>query len=309
MLQHAPAGEVVVEIAHRSRQRIRVRAYDAFERVVAETSVPPERDAVHRLSLEGQMITHVHVDGGAEAAELLRYCLRPVRTGSPATPAQGSTPGIDVGRLECIAFGQYGPNQVFPSPHQFGDVTIADNRNVNLQIASWLDNEPNSLYFAREGLTVMHPAARRVVLRAGHYTGEPVTVQAFNAAGDLLDEVVKRTPNRAEVLRLTGEGIVRVVIAGGGNEAILVQYCFERADREPPDRNWMRCFRGSMDLPQDAPAGRWIVYLAVQNINHVPAGVAPESAATVIGGHVMGPIAQVLGCGFMLLGDHVFDIF
>ena len=309
MVQHAPADEILLTIAHRGGRPVHVRAYDAFEQVVSEEAVPRRANTAHQLALAGAMITHVHIDGGADGAELLRYCFRPVATGDLGQSSVPLAGGIGVGQLACVAFGQYAPNAVFPSPHEFGGVTIADNRGVNLQIVGWPDNEPNSLYFAHEGLTFTHAPASRVVLRVGQYTGEHVTVQAFNAAGDLVDQVVKSTPNQAEVLQLTGEGIVRVTITGGGNEGILVQYCYDPEGQEPPSRSLMRCFRGSMELPQDAPLGRWIIYLVVQNINHVPGGVAPEQAATVIGGHVMGPSAQVLGCGFMLLGDHAFDIF
>ena len=309
MVQHAPADEILLTIAHRGERPVRVRAYDAFEQVVAEAVVPRRANTAHQLALAGAMITHVHIDGGADGAELLRYCFHPAATGDQGQSSVPLAGGIGVGQLACVAFGQYAPNAVFPSPQEFGGVTIADNRGVNLQIVGWPDNEPNSLYFAREGLTFTHAPANRVVLRVGQYTGEHVTVQAFNAAGDLVDQVVKSTPNQAEVLQLTGEGIVRMTITGGGNEGILVQYCYDPEGQEPPSRSLMRCFRGSLDLPQDAPLGRWIIYLVVQNINHVPGGVAPEQAATVIGGHVMGPCAQVLGCGFMLLGDHAFDIF
>jgi hypothetical protein len=317
LVQHAPAAEVVVQVAHHGERPVRVRAYDAFERVAAEAMTPGLRDVVHELVLAGAMITHVHIDGGAGEAELLHYCFHPVGEGGEEQPPsplpEGITAGLRAGSaaepLACIGFGRYAPNAVFASPHEFGSVTIADNHGTNLHVVGWPDTEPNSLSYAREGLTITHAAASRVVLRTGQFTGEQITVQAFNAAGDLVDRVVKSTPNLVEELELVGEGIVRVTITGGGNEAIIVRYCYAAEDQEPPARSLLRCFRGHMELPQDAPLGRWIVYLVVQNINHVPAGTAPEQAATVIGGHVMGPSAQVLGCGFMLLGDHVFDIF
>jgi hypothetical protein len=317
VIQHAPAAEVVVQVAQHGERPVRVRAYDAFERVAAEATTPGQRDVVHQLVLTGAMITHVHIDGGADEAQLLRYCFRPIGAGGEEQPPSPLPEGVAaslgaasaVEPLACIGFGRYAPNAVFASPHEFGGVTIADNRGVNLHVVGWPDTEPNSLSYAREGLTITHAAAGRVILRTGQFTGEHITVQAFNASGDLVDQVVKSTPNQVEELELVGEGIVRVTITGGGNEAILVRYCYAPDGQEPPVRSLLRCFRGHMELPQDAPLGRWIVYLVVQNINHVPAGTAPEQAATVIGGHVMGPSAQVLGCGFMLLGDHVFDIF
>lgn len=309
MVQHAPADEIVLHLGHHTDQAIRVRAYNAFEQVVAEITVPEQHNTIHRLTLQGDMITHAHIDGGADQAELFKYCFHAVTTGSEVQLQSLLHSSIGGTGLTCIDFGHYSPNTVFPATHQFEEVTITDNREANLQIVGWPDNEPNSLYFASEGLTITHEAADRIVMRIGHYTGEPVTVQAFNAACELVDEVVKTSSNLVEVLELNGEGIVRVTITGGGYEGILVQYCYHAEDEETPSLNLMRCFQGSMDLPQDAPTGRWIVYLAVQNINHALDGTPPDQAATVIGAHVMGPTAQLLGCGFMMLGDHVFDIF
>jgi hypothetical protein len=232
-----------------------------------------------------------------------------VTKGSEVQLAARTLVNIGAERLTCIDFARFRPNTSFPSTHQFGSVTISENRDTNLLIVGWADNEPNSLYFASEGLTITHEAADRIALRLGHFTGEPAVIRAFNEAGELVVEVIQTVSNLVQDLELNGQGIVRVTVTGGGFEGILVRYCYRPQDGDRPPLNLMRCFRGSMDLPLDAPAGRWIVYLVVQNINHVPDGTSPEQAATIIGAHVMGPSAQLLGCGFMMLGDHVFDIF
>jgi hypothetical protein len=49
----------------------------------------------------------------------------------------------------------------------------------------------------------------------------------------------------------------------------------------------------------------------VQNLNHQPEGLPPEEAATVIGGHLLSAHAAeaaLLGCGVIMLLDHVFDV-
>ena len=126
------------------------------------------------------------------------------------------------------------------------------------------------------------------------------------------------------------------VIKGGGGEGVILQYCFGTAIQPEIELSFSRetfnrldvahvnvdhsygekirsqrcCFQGSFQIPPFEPVGRWNVYLTVQNINNTPQGEKPEIAAGVIGGHFLGaPAAQVAGCVFMMLGDHVFDIF
>ena len=304
VVRHAPADRIVVHLAHRSRSPIRARAFDAFGEIVDEAEFPADMDTIHQVALRGDMITSVRIAGGGDGAELVEYCFEPVTTGSPNGVRRA---GIDVGALTCVGFERLRAGEVFPSRHQFGHITIEDNANIDLQIVDWPDTEPNSLLIRSTGIEVTHESAEMVALRLGHFTGQDVTVRGLNAEGEVVAEVVKSSPNTVEVLRLHGQDIVRVTITGGGNEAILVRYCTGRPEKD--QRNLMRCFRGRLRLPPDARRGRWIVYLAVQNVNHVPDGVDPARAATIIGGHVMAPTAEALGCGFMLLGDHVFDIF
>ncbi|MGE0281657.1 MAG: hypothetical protein AB7P20_13735 [Rhizobiaceae bacterium] len=43
-------------------------------------------------------------------------------------------------------------------------------------------------------------------------------------------------------------------------------------------------------------------------MNNVPDGAAPEDAATVIGGHVVGANAHAAGCIGIMLFDHAFEV-
>jgi hypothetical protein len=218
-------------------------------------------------------------------------------------------PVLSVGRLTCTAFSHYRAGATFPAQHQFGLIKITSLDKGGQRIVDWPAQEPNSLLFSDDGILIEHRAAKRIVLRIGHFTGKDVVIRAMDTAGSLQMALTKTSANSVETLELTGADIASVRITGGGHEGVLVKYCFDVSGAGDQEDTAVHCFRGAMPLPVDAPSGRWIVYLAVQNVNHVPPGVPPEKAATVIGGHAMAPTAELLGCGFMLLGDHVFDIF
>jgi hypothetical protein len=136
-------------------------------------------------------------------------------------------------------------------------------------------------------------------------------------------------------LVLNGEGIVRVVVRGGGGEGLLNSYCIDpvpsqrfttavgtlmatRIRTELPHLNLADgrlksqrcCYTGSIPLPPDESPGKWHVHLTVQNVNTVPEGTPPDQAATTIGGHVLSShtSAEVLGCTAVMLFDHVFDV-
>lgn len=311
VLRHPPASAIELRLGHRTQEPVRVQAYNAFDRIVAEAEVPAETETVHHVELEGRMITHVRILGGEGRVELFRYCFQPVTRGDHAAaardPSRLGTPVVD--SLACLDFASRPVGATFPSPHEFAGVTVRTGGGENLRIVGWPGDEPNSLYFSREGLVLEHEATDRVLLRIGHFTGEDVRIRGLDEDGAEVAEVIKTSANQTETLELRGEGIVSVEITGGGHEGVLVQYCRDVGDDPGTSRSLMRCFEGRRTLPDDAPSGRWIVYLAVQNVNHAGGGLPPEEAATVIGGHGMAPVAAVLGCGFMLLGDHVFDIF
>ncbi|MFT4252708.1 MAG: hypothetical protein QM608_09505, partial [Caulobacter sp.] len=326
VLRHSPAPRVLVRLAHESDSPIRATAFDAFGREQDAVIVPAEKGQIHHVVLKGEMITQVQITGGDRTAVLERYCFFPAAAASAPAEPQGAAESQSaatallaaaliaptvaaVESLTCTGFSHYQAGTAFPDRYDFGDIEITALDGNRQLIVDWPSTEPNSLLFSAKGIRVEHAAVSRVALRVGQFTRTPLVIQAFDAAGQVVASVTTASPSNVEDVQLAGPGITAVEIRGGGNEAILVRYCIGGRDQGEPKGPFRRCFRGAMSLPADAPKGRWIVYLAVQNVNHVPPGVAPEKAATIIGGHVMGPTADALGCGFMLLGDHVFDIF
>jgi hypothetical protein len=323
VFRHAPAPRVVIRLAHESTSPVQVTAVDAFDQEQDVATAPAKQGKIHEITLKGEMITEVRITGGENTVVVERYCFVPTAAsgepepgvvepdGVPAAVTQGLVvPAVtSVGELSCTDFSRYAAGTAFPRQHQFGVLEITALDGNRQRIVDWSAPEPNSLLFSEEGIRVEHAPTRRVWLRVGQFTSAPIEIRALDANGDVVATATKATAHTIENIELTGAGIVAVEITGGGHEAILVRYCVGARDDADPKGPFRHCFRGAMPLPTDAPRGRWIVYLAVQNVNHVPPGVPPDQAATVIGGHVMGPTAQVLGCGFMLLGDHVFDIF
>ena len=239
--------------------------------------------------------------------------------------------------LVCIDFGRYSPSTAYREAESFGPLGVVQRGDEPLRIVHFTDALGSGLYLPGEGLTAQHPPASGVRLRVAQLTSRPVVVRAFNRFGALLGEA--EAPNvqgQAHELTIASHLIARVEIRGGGGEGVLLSYCFTpeveeivstiipdqllEAYREidvpfisGPDGNIVnvrrRCFQGRKRLPQDAPSGRYRIYLTVSNVNHAPPGRDPVDAARIIGGQELGTHSQALLCTFMLLGDHTFDIF
>lgn len=235
----------------------------------------------------------------------------------------------------CVTFGDEQIGE-YPYKGQFRWLGYLDSGQFPVHIVDWFEQH-KALVISTRSLLLSHVPARRVFLSVAQFTNVPVSAIAYNAAGQLLDQTT--APNQQGVvheLTLQGDGIVRVVLRGGGGEGLLIRYCIEpihdpqflttvsgptlaSVRRELPRlelangrlRAHRCCFAGSIPLPPDEQPGKWDVYLTVQNVNNVPDGTKPEEAATIIGGHLLSShtSAEVLGCTAIMLGDHVFDVF
>ena len=172
--------------------------------------------------------------------------------------------------------------------------------------------------------------------QVAQFTNTPVTMTAYNAAGQSVDQVTAPDVQGViHTLEIEAEGIIGVVLRGGGGEGLLIEYCVggvagasissvvtesvatgiaaELPTLTFVDRRLKAtrcCYTGSIQLPPAEQPGKWDVHLVVQNVNHVPDGTPPDQAATVIGGHVLSSHAapDLLGCGVIMLLDHVFDV-
>lgn len=235
----------------------------------------------------------------------------------------------------CIAFADHKVGE-YTYKGKFDWLGYADTGQQPVRIVDWFEPE-KALQISQQPLLLTHIPASKVTAKVAQFTNTPITMIAYNAAGQILDQ--KSAPAQQSVIHelvLNGEGIVQVVVRGGGGEGLLISYCIDPIQAESfttgvsesvaasvrtelPELNTgsgrLRaqrcCFTGSINLPPDEEIGKWDVYLTVQNVNPVPEGTPPEQAATTIGGHVLSShtSAHVLGCTVIMLLDHVFDVF
>lgn len=269
-------------------------------------------------------------------APCTRFDLAPRYADDPQQEANPVQPLEDGGA--CIRFGHFPPGRTFPYEHSFGPVATFGLDENELRIVDWVEGHTPGLYVPAAGISAQHAPARHVTLRVAQFTGDPVRATALNNLDQVVD-TAQAPPAQGQVhtLSLTGALVNRVRIEGGGGEGVLLEYCVEPATEDATNATvpaWLRdaligdgevgsqendesvrlrvfrhCFMGSRSLPYDVPTGRWRAYLTVSGINDVPDGTPPIEAAPVIGGQELGASSQALACGFMLLGDHVFDIF
>ncbi|MEO0339741.1 MAG: hypothetical protein AAF242_11055 [Bacteroidota bacterium] len=247
-----------------------------------------------------------------------------------ANPVRNGEKGV------CLDFKYFSLNKQYGRSETFGPISIFNKVNKDLRIIN-PGQLGNGLYITKDGLNIHQPPSKTITLRVAQFNNDPIIAKAFNNFGVKIAEA--KAPQQQGViheLTLTGNMMTRVEISGGGNEGIMFSYCFQAQDEKgsmveipavllkayqtidvpfisKPKKGRLtarrHCFRGMRTLPHDAPRGRYKVYLSVSNINHTAPGTAPAEAAKIIGGQQMGYTSQDLLCGFMLLGDHVFDIF
>lgn len=255
----------------------------------------------------------------------------------PATHQQQANPVTRDGDWVCVDFGHFSPGSDFPAGESFGPLAVFQRANQPQRVVRLSENVGTTLLIPSAGLTLQHPPATAVRLRVAQLTTRPVTIQAFNHFGQPLGEIAApNVRNQIHELTIGSRLITRVEVRGGGGEGVLASYCLLPADEEAtttpipesllgayreiqvpflsrPEGSEVtvrrHCFRGRRRLPPDAPSGRYRIYLTVSNVNHVPPGTPPAEAARVIGGQELGTHSQALLCTFMMLGDHVFDIF
>ncbi len=236
----------------------------------------------------------------------------------------------------CLEFDDI-PVGEYPYKGKFAWLGYLDTGQQSVQVVDWFE-PAQALQISQHPLLLTHMPALRVTAKVAQFANTPLTIIAVNAAGHILDQ--KTAPAQQGVIHeivLNGEGIVQVVIRGGGGEGLLISYCIDpiRSEEftttvsksvaasvhtELPQlstaessrlRSRRCCFTGSIQIPPDEVPGKWDVHLTVQNINTVPEGTPADQAATIIGGHLLSShtSAQVLGCTAIMLLDHVFDVF
>jgi hypothetical protein len=251
----------------------------------------------------------------------------------------GSPPTHAEEKSVCYSFERHAAGETFPASHAFDWLRCYSIDKSALRITDWLvsagHQDKGELLISSQGLRFMHAPCALVRVRVAKFFGQAITLDAYDLSGNLLGSKATGTvQNVVEELEIRREGIASTRIRGGGGEGVLLEYCVESLESDALElalpekvaerlkiaridvKDWKQlrarrcCFGGAFRVPPSEKPGRWTVYLTAQTINHVPPGTEASAAAGVIGGHVVGaPVAQVALCAFMMLGDHVFDIF
>ncbi len=260
----------------------------------------------------------------------LRAVLHPTacpRTFPHDPPGNGETQRL------CVDFDDY-PVGSYPYKGAFAWLGYFDPAQLAVQVVDWAGPD-QGLLVPQNRLVLTHEPASRVIVDVMHFN-QPVRLEAYNAAGvRVADATSPGDQGVTHQLELVGDGIVRVIVSGGGGEGLILRYCIHavREDGfvahvgeelassvhfEIPSLAFKGheleaircCFSGAVQLPPDEEPGRWDVHLTVQNVNNVPDGTPPEEAAKVIGGHLLSRHgnAEVLGCTTIMLLDHAFDV-
>ena len=225
--------------------------------------------------------------------------------------------------------------------HTFEWLTVSALDKQPLRIVDWYTDGGHAgageLSIRERGVVFTHPPASEVTVEIVRFNERPVSMVAFDAAGNVLGRVTSQAPQgERERLRIAAEPIARTVLSAGAGEGVVLEYLHPRPARDESRNDDLAsgteglerahvptlsgrlagrqqtkrcCFSGVLRLPPHPEPGKWKVYVFVQNVNHVPEGTAPEVAATVIGGHMVSAGSPaVLGCVGVMLFDHAFDV-
>ncbi len=285
---------------------------------------PRPCDAYHAVA---HLVPHNAPDRALRAVLQPTSCPRRIPLYPPTDPGEE--------KQVCLIFDEQRPGE-YPYKGRFQWLTYLHPAQEPVHIVDWLNGTP-ALYLPHGGLRFSHFPASRVTVRVAHFTGQPVTLTAYNASGTIIGvESGSVEQGVIQTLSVVGEGIVGTELSGGGGEGVLVEYCIlplqeslltttleetlvANIKRELPRlsslegqqvRGHRCCFNGEILLPPTETPGKWDVYLTVQNVNHVLADTPPEEAAQVIGGHLLSAHTspEILGCTIIMLLDHAFDV-
>jgi hypothetical protein len=213
-------------------------------------------------------------------------------------------PPEDKGRvLTCVDFSHEKPSTLLNSTIQRERVRFEVPSGEQNRIVDFT-RDTNGELFLHNQLIVSVPLCTRV--EAAIFFNNPLlTMEAYHAGKLMGSARVSKPTGRVVNLIIEADTIDRVVFKSGQWECSLLKFCYT-----PAKVRRVCCYTGEMTIPSNEKASTWKGYLIVQNINDVPERTSPEKAAETIGGIIISQnfIAQVLGCGAIMVADHHFDV-
>lgn len=284
---------------------------------------PRQCDAYHVVA---HLIAHNHPDTALRVLLHPTTCPRNI----PLWPPRDES-AADV----CVVFADY-KEAPYPYKGRFAWLNYLNPAQHDVHIQDWIGGTP-ALVLPSDGISLSHAPAVAVRAVVAQFAGRSVELTAFDASGGAVGQAMSPPGSHTGAeLSVTGAGIVSTTLRGGGGEAQLIRYCIDPVQEgaveaiaspalvaslrdELPDLGRATrtrlaatrcCFVGETRVPPHEEAGKWDVYLTVQNINAVTDGTPPEEAAVVIGGHLLSQHSapHVAGCVTTMLLDHAFDV-
>jgi len=126
----------------------------------------------------------------------------------------------------CTDFNNYPDNTQMPQVSTIDGLTITA-LGPNAPFVNDIAPGVHGLQFASAGLQIdLLAPAHKVTMTVGSYTSEPLKISALDANGSQVDDVTVPGDNSVHTITLSGQGIIQIMISGGGEEGILVDLCY-----------------------------------------------------------------------------------
>lgn len=205
----------------------------------------------------------------------------------PVTPAQLRAlrklfPDIEIAidtTEECDDYGDLKVGDQLPKKFiRNKHVYVNLDGSFGLHVSDWPGEQ--GISFGDGGLRIdLDEPVKMVTARVGLGTSHPIVLKAFDAGGNLVDQVQTPGQNGIHELIVEAEGIRRLIFSGGGNEAVLLELCVGE------ETVGHACYYyGRVVLDAFDPLGPWRTHLFAQTVNDVAEGTKPTVAAQTIGG-------------------------
>jgi hypothetical protein len=186
-----------------------------------------------RVTARGNAITIFLETTGVERGTTADTCfddvaLVPIQ---PFCPEDQASPEEPPREEVCVDFTGLEPGTEVPAVYDKSGFTFAALDQQPQPIVAWGVPMGQSKLLLRAGrLTIDLPFPSDFVrVRVAQHTGQPIEITAENSAGDVVGHAqALSTEATLHTLEIAAPGIVRLLVSGGGGEALLFEVCARR---------------------------------------------------------------------------------